>query len=91
MFWLSYERFSILCNAFSLKSAISSHNSCGLSQLYVQGLQFEQDYLRNVTRLCPYNTGSSQLWNARSRFAIHAGHLPLTLPLTFQHSSTTDR
>ena len=62
-----------------------------LSQLYVQGLQFEQDYLRNVTRLCPYNIGSSQLWNARSRFAIHAGRLPLTLPLTFQHSATTDR
>ena len=29
MFWLSYECFSILCNAFLLKSAISSHNSCG--------------------------------------------------------------
>ena len=28
MFWLSYECFSILCNAFLLKSAISSHNSC---------------------------------------------------------------
>ena len=28
MFWLSYERFSILCNVLLLKSAISSHNSC---------------------------------------------------------------
>ena len=28
MFWLSYECFSILRNAFLLKSAISSHNSC---------------------------------------------------------------
>ena len=28
MFWLSYECFSIVCNAFLLKSAISSHNSC---------------------------------------------------------------
>ena len=28
MFWLSYEYFSMLCNAFLLKSAISSHNSC---------------------------------------------------------------
>ena len=28
MFWLSYECFSILCNAFLLKSPISSHNSC---------------------------------------------------------------
>ena len=28
MFWLSYECFSILCHAFLLKSAISSHNSC---------------------------------------------------------------
>ena len=28
MLWLSYESFSILCNAFLLKSAISSHNSC---------------------------------------------------------------
>ena len=31
MFWLSYECFSILCNAFLLKSAISSHNSCEMS------------------------------------------------------------
>ena len=30
MFWLSYECFSILCNAFLLKSAISSHNSCAV-------------------------------------------------------------
>ena len=29
MFWLSYECFSVLCNAFLLKSVISSHNSCG--------------------------------------------------------------
>ena len=29
MFWLSYECFSILFNAFLLQSAISSHNSCG--------------------------------------------------------------
>ena len=28
MFWLSYECFSILCNAFLLKSVNSSHNSC---------------------------------------------------------------
>ena len=28
MFWLSYECFSILRNAFLLKSTISSHNSC---------------------------------------------------------------
>ena len=28
MFWVSYECFSILCNVFLLKSAISSHNSC---------------------------------------------------------------
>ena len=32
MFWLSYECFSILCDAFLLKRVISSHkshNSCG--------------------------------------------------------------
>ena len=40
MFWLSYECFSILCNAFLLKSAISSHNSC------VQGHIFQ--YISNV-------------------------------------------
>ena len=28
MFWLSYECFSILYDAFLLKSVISSHNSC---------------------------------------------------------------
>ena len=28
MFWLSYECFSILCDAFLLKCVISSHNSC---------------------------------------------------------------
>ena len=33
MFWLSYECFSILHNAFLLKSAISSHNSCGLEMI----------------------------------------------------------
>ena len=31
MFWLNYECFSILCNAFLLKCAISSHNSCDIS------------------------------------------------------------
>ena len=35
MFWLSYECFSILCNAFLLKSAISSHNSCGLGSGFI--------------------------------------------------------
>ena len=35
MFWLSYECFSLLCNAFLLKSAISSHSSCVfLSQIF---------------------------------------------------------
>ena len=29
MVWLSYECFSIFCNAFLLKSVISTHNSCG--------------------------------------------------------------
>ena len=28
MFWLSYECFAILCDAFLLKSVISSLNSC---------------------------------------------------------------
>ena len=32
--------FSILCNAFLLKSAISSHNSCGSSIKMVQKLAF---------------------------------------------------
>ena len=35
MFWLSYECFSILRNAFLLKSAISSHNSCALGRRFV--------------------------------------------------------
>ena len=30
MFWLSYERFSILCDAVLRKSVISCHNSCGI-------------------------------------------------------------
>ena len=34
MFWLSYECFSILRNAFLLKSAISSHNSCEQTELF---------------------------------------------------------
>ena len=29
MFWLSYECFAVLCNAFLLKSVISSCNSSG--------------------------------------------------------------
>ena len=35
MFWLSYECFSILCNAFLLKSAISTRNSCDTSIILV--------------------------------------------------------
>ena len=31
MFWLTYECFSIMCDAFLLKSVISSHNSCALT------------------------------------------------------------
>ena len=34
VFWLSYECFSILCNTFLLKSAISSHNSCALANIF---------------------------------------------------------
>ena len=30
MFWLNYECFSILYDAFLLKSVISIHNSCGI-------------------------------------------------------------
>ena len=40
MFWLSYECFSILCNAFLLKSAISSHNSCDLEFNWIEKVQF---------------------------------------------------
>ena len=36
MFWLIYECFSILCNAFLLKSTISSHNSCDVGPGCVQ-------------------------------------------------------
>ena len=32
MFWLSYYCFSILCDAFLLKSVISSHNSCDVTE-----------------------------------------------------------
>ena len=39
MFWLSYECFSMLCNAFLLKSAISSHNS-SISELYFRSRRF---------------------------------------------------
>ena len=33
MFWLSYECFSISCDAFLLKNVISSHNSCVLLEV----------------------------------------------------------
>ena len=33
MFWLNYECFSILCDAFWLKIAISSHNCCDLKDV----------------------------------------------------------
>ena len=36
MFWLSYQCFSILCNGFLLKSAISSHNSCALPVSFIK-------------------------------------------------------
>ena len=38
MFWLSYECFSILCDAFLLKSVISSHKSCDHSAEFSLGL-----------------------------------------------------
>ena len=34
MFWLSYECFSILCDAFLRKSVISSHNNCDFRCIY---------------------------------------------------------
>ena len=37
MFWLSYECFSIFHNAFLLKSAIFSHNSCAQFNRQYQG------------------------------------------------------
>ena len=43
MFWLSYECFSILSNAFLIKSAISSHNSCETSSLVCAKQNFEQN------------------------------------------------
>ena len=45
MFWLSYECFSIFCNAFLKKSAIFSHNSCGMSDENLVLLEFK--YLQN--------------------------------------------
>ena len=43
MFWLSYECFSILCNAFLLKRAISSHNSCENSKVMFTFFCFRLD------------------------------------------------
>ena len=40
MFWLSYECFSISCNAFLLKSIISSHNSCATTHILQKFLNF---------------------------------------------------
>ena len=46
----------------------------------------------SLKRLCHNNTGSSQRWNAGSRFAIHVchGHSPLLSSIPFQ-SFTTDK
>ena len=46
MFWLSYECFFILCDAFWLKSAISSHNSCVNrvpTSIYTSFVDFEKN------------------------------------------------
>ena len=55
MFWLSYECFSILCNAFLLKSAISSHNSCtGTNQNIICCQYFPGCYLFVSLRHCSH-------------------------------------
>ena len=47
MFWLSYECFSILCNAFLLKSAISKpYNSC--DKLNAQNTNFIRKIKREL-------------------------------------------
>ena len=66
MFWLSYECFSILCNVFLLKSAISSHNSCSdcttslmthLTILYWKG--FGQERILTIYTPPPLLKGAS--------------------------------
>ena len=52
MFWLSYECFSILRNAFLLKSAISSHNSCGL----VPSFSCQNEKFFNTSKILWKNT-----------------------------------
>ena len=61
-----------------------------------------ENKLSSVSIICPGPpiwTGLFNYWTglvnygmlAPARFSIHAGRLPLTLPLTFQYSCTTDR
>ena len=52
MFWLSYECFSILCNAFLLKSAISSHNSCDIIGSLKQWLHWRNMVISSPTKFC---------------------------------------
>ena len=55
MFWLSYECFSISCDAFLLKSVIFSHNSCEqLQQKLIQVFlaykpQDQDEFYKNVS------------------------------------------
>ena len=59
MFWLSYECFSIFRNAFLLKSAISSHNSCVVILLVVKieniTIFVDQNYTQVVENTCIIN------------------------------------
>ena len=50
MFWLSYECFSILCDAFLLKSVISSHYSCLCVTLYKAARSSPKCVWKNPTR-----------------------------------------
>ena len=65
MFWQSHECFSILCNAFLLKSAISCHNSCGYNKTLIRLYKFNKKLLlQTISKyfcwwvICPFGLKS---------------------------------
>ena len=73
MFWLSYECFSILGNAFFLKSVISSNNSC-VTSLRLKAkvnkiiiLSWQLSYIKQVEVLFPIEETIARLIIAYSK------------------------
>ena len=94
MFWLSYEYFSILCNAFLLKSAISSSIHLYLACLqqyklyvatYLLGFTWVKGIFLKVRSVAVASYLARCLLNSQLKTTTHScSYLGTQLPSTFQ-------